>query len=129
MIAILSKKEIVLVFYDYALHTIPATLQMLTYGVPVNATEEYIQIGESIIIKFMKAVVEVFGDEYLRSLNNYDTTRLLAIEKERGFLRMLGSIDCMHRKWENCPTTWQSIYTGHVHEPSIILEVVASQDL
>ena len=30
---------------------------------------------------------------------------------------------------ENCPTAWQGMYTGHCHEPTIILEAVESQDL
>ena len=71
----------------------------------------------------------MFGDEYLRPPNNNDIARLLAIGEQRGFPGMLGSIDCMHWKWKNCLTAWQGMYTGHCHEPTIILEAVASQDL
>ena len=35
----------------------------------------------------------------------------------------------MHWKWKKCPMTWHGMYTGHCREPTIILEVVASQDI
>jgi hypothetical protein len=35
----------------------------------------------------------------------------------------------MHWKWKNCPTAYQGTYCGHVKEPTIILEAVASHDL
>jgi hypothetical protein len=73
--------------------------------------------------------VEVFGDEYLRSPNEDDTARLLAIGESRDFSSMFRSIDCMHWRWKNYPSAWQGMYTGHVHEPTIILEAVANKDL
>ena len=81
---------------------------MLTYGVPADLVDDYIRIGESTAIeslkRFVKAVVAIFSDEYLRSPNNNDIARLLAIGESRGFPGMLGSIDCMHWKWKNCLT-------------------------
>ena len=116
-----------------SLQKVTAAFRILTYGTPVDSVDEYVRIGESTAIeslrRFVQAVIAVFGDEYLRPPNNNDIARLLAIGEQRGFPGMLGSIDCMHWKWKNCPTAWQGMYTGHCHEPTIILEAVASQDL
>lgn len=116
-----------------SLQKITAALRMLAYGTPADAVDDYVRIGESTAIeslrRFTKAIVEVFGNQYLRRPNNDDIARLMAIGEQRGFPGMLGSIDCMHWRWKNCPTAWQGMYTGHVREPSIILEAIASYDL
>jgi len=112
---------------------ITAAMRMLTYGVPADATDEYVRIGESTALeslhRFVAAVVEIFEDEYLRHLNEKDIARLLAMGENEGFLEMLGSIDCMHWAWKNCPYDKQGQYKGHVEKPTIILEAVASADL
>ena len=41
---------------------------------------------------------------------------------------MIGSLDCMHWTWKNCPTAYSGQYTGKEKEPTIILEAVASYD-
>ena len=41
---------------------------------------------------------------------------------------MLGSLDCMHWTWKNCPTAYGGQYSGKEKEPTIILEAVASYD-
>jgi hypothetical protein len=106
------------------------TKGMVTYRVLANAMDEYVRIGESTTLKrmrrFVKAVIDVFGDEYLSTPNDNDTTRLLALGEESGFLGMLGSLDCMHRRWKNCSSAYQGQYSCHYHTPTIILEVVAS---
>jgi hypothetical protein len=116
-----------------SLQKITAAFRMLTYGVAADAIDDYIRIAESTTIqslrRFVNAVVEVFGDEYLREPNEEDTARLLAIAERRGFPGNLGSVDCMHWVWKNCPSAWQGMYTGHVHDPTIILEAVADKDL
>ncbi|XP_065621849.1 uncharacterized protein LOC112037137 [Quercus suber] len=115
------------------LQKMTAALRMLTYGVAADFMDEYVRIAETTAItslkKFVATVVAIFSEEYLRSPNNEDIARLLAHGQNRGFPGMLGSIDCMHWKWKNCPTAWKGMYCGHIREPSIILEAVASYDL
>ena len=116
-----------------SLQKITAALRMLAYGVSGDFIDEYVRIGETTALeslkKFVTAVIDVFSEEYLRKPNNEDIARLLAHGKRRGFPGMLGSIDCMHWKWKNCPSAWKGQYCGHVREPTIILEAVVSYDL
>ncbi|KAJ0467388.1 putative harbinger transposase-derived protein [Helianthus annuus] len=98
-----------------SMQKITAALRMLAYGVSADFMDEYIRIGESTAMeslkKFCETIVSIFSSEYLRSPNTNDITRLLAIADQRGFPGMLGSIDCMHWKWKNCPTAWKGICT------------------
>ncbi|XP_071740745.1 uncharacterized protein [Rutidosis leptorrhynchoides] len=68
---------------------------------------------------------------YLRKPTADDIARLYNFhEQKHGLPGMLGSIDCMHWEWKNCPIAWQGQYTrGDKKGPSIMLEAVASQDL
>jgi len=116
-----------------SLQKMTTAIRMLAYGVTTDFMNEYLRIGERTamdsFIRFVKAVVSIFSAEYLRSPNPEDIARLLAIGESRGFPGMLGSINCMHWKWKNCPNAWRGMYSGHIREPTIILEAVASNDL
>ncbi|KAH9781249.1 dde tnp4 domain-containing protein [Citrus sinensis] len=106
---------------------------MLAYDMLADAIDEYIKIGESTTIeslkRFCRAIVEVFAKQHLRSPNANEVARLLHVGKERGFPGMLGSLNCMHWKWKNCPTAWAGQYAGRSGTPTIILEAVANYDL
>ncbi|PKU76297.1 hypothetical protein MA16_Dca019526 [Dendrobium catenatum] len=65
---------------------------MLAYGLPADATNEYIRIGESTTIesvkRFCRAIVQIFSEQYLRSPTVNDVARLLHINEQRDFPRM-----------------------------------------
>ena len=60
--------------------------RMLAYGLPADATDEYVKIGESTTIESMKrfcrTIVEIFSEQYLRSTTANDVVRLLYIGKK-----------------------------------------------
>lgn len=58
-----------------------------------------------------------------------DIECLLQMGEPRGFLGMLGSIDCMHWEWENYHVAlkWKYVWSYH-GKPIVMLEAVASQD-
>ena len=74
---------------------ITAAIRQSAYGIAADALDEYVGLVESTAIenlrRYVKAIVEVFEHEYLRSPNENDTTRLLALGENRGFPSMLGS--------------------------------------
>ncbi|KAE9191443.1 hypothetical protein PF005_g18844 [Phytophthora fragariae] len=116
-----------------ALQKCTAAIRQLAYGMPADAVGEYVRIAETTAIKSLKrlcaAVDDVFGEEYLRAPTAADVEQLQVMHAKRGFVGMLGSLDCMHWAWKNCPTAWAGQYTGKESKPTIVLEAVVSSDL
>jgi hypothetical protein len=116
------------------LHKCTVAMRMLAYGTPADMWDENLRIAESTTIEcmnnFCRGVIECFGPTYLRKPTREDIQRLLHIGEARGFPGMLGSVDCMHWQWRNCPVAWKGQYTrGDQHGPTVMLEAVASHDL
>ena len=92
-----------------------AAIRMLAYGQSGDTYDEYLRLGDSTsrlcLENFTNAIIHLFGDEYLRSPTPEDLQRLLDVGEVRGFPGMIGSIDCMHWEWKNCPTAWKGQYT------------------
>ncbi|XP_033138840.1 uncharacterized protein LOC103847589 [Brassica rapa] len=92
-----------------------AAIRMLAYGQSGDTYDEYLRLGESTALlcleHFTNGIIHFFGDEYLRIPTAEDLQRLLDIGEARGFPGMIGSIDCMHWEWKNCPTAWRGQYT------------------
>jgi hypothetical protein len=116
-----------------AFQKILAAMRVLAYGIPTEYTDEYLCIGQDTTIesvrRFAKMVIRLYGDWYLRAPNEQDRKRLIEMNEKRGWPGMLGSLDCMHWKWKNCPKAWHGMYCGKSRDPTIVLEAVASEDL
>jgi hypothetical protein len=54
--------------------------------------------------------------------------RLLEFSTDRGFLGMLGSIDCMHWSWKNILAASHGQFKGHKKDATIILESIADHE-
>ena len=91
---------------------------MLTYGIAADCVDKYLKIGVSTAMECMKkcalGVAKVFGKEYLRKPNQADVDRLLQVAEAHDILGMLGSINCMHWEWKNCPTAWRASFQKQV---------------
>nr|XP_043615745.1 uncharacterized protein LOC122587638 [Erigeron canadensis] len=111
-----------------------SAIHQLAYSYKVDALDEYLQMadtGYQCLDAFCKCVIHLYQREYLRRPTEADIERLTAKhEQVHGFPGMLGSIDCIHWGWRNCPVAWQGQYTrGDKGHPTIMFEAVASYDL
>jgi hypothetical protein len=97
--------------------------------------DDYLKMGESTarecLLNFTAGIIELYGKRYLRRPTYDDIIRLYGAHDSRhGFPGMLGSVDCMHWDWDNCPVAWRGQYMRGDHDrPTIILEAAVSQDL
>lgn len=87
------------------LHKVTTTFWMIAYGSPADSSGDTLLMAKDTIIKctkvFAETLVRVYGDQYPRSLNIEDITMLLAMYEAKGGHEMLGSVYCMHRRWQN----------------------------
>ncbi|XP_021835319.2 uncharacterized protein [Spinacia oleracea] len=106
---------------------------MLAYGLAPDAVDEYLLIsqstGKNSLLHFISGVIKHFEADYLRSPTDEDLRMILHRNKERGFPGMIGSIDCMHWEWKNCPMGWKAQYAGRSGSATLNLKVVADYDL
>jgi len=65
-----------------------AAVRMLAYGVSADFLDDYVRLGESTIIEclkhFVKAVVDVSSEQYLRAPDAEDTARLMSLIMQEG---------------------------------------------
>jgi hypothetical protein len=80
---------------------------------------------------FCDAIIQLYARDYLRRPTSHDIASLYEAHEERHhILGMIGSLDCTHFVWRNCPTELKGQYKRGDHQyPTIKMEAVASQDL
>ncbi|XP_068307433.1 uncharacterized protein [Pyrus communis] len=108
------------------------SLQIIAYGSPVDSMDETHGMSEStcldILAEFCDTIVQLYKDEYLRKPNQEDLGQLLRKVENCGFSGMIGSLDCMHWDWKNCPTGWQGGFCERSRKPTVVLEAIALYD-
>ena len=111
---------------------ISSGLRILSSGCSVIEVQDRFRMGESTAMESLKrfclVIDDIYGEAALRSTNAADIDRILKENLQRGSPGCLGSLDCMHWRWKNCPSAWQGQFTsGKESGPTIILEAIADQ--
>lgn len=107
-------------------------IRMLAAGCSSDDVDDRSRIAESTMLEildcFCAAIVEQYGAEFLREPTEDDLVQILRDSELKGWPGMLGSIDCMHWKWKNCPKAWAGMYEGKEKAPTIVLQAVADSE-
>ena len=94
-------------------------LKLVAYGCSPTAFLDYFQMSQSTAQQcLLKFCLIVSSDSDLRSvyarrMTRSDARRLSALhEPVHGICGMIGSLNCMHVGWKNCPVAWQGSNTS-----------------
>lgn len=118
---------------QYGLVKAMVALRKLSYGCSSDSLDETFGVSETQVDKcvthFCKAILQCFAPIYLRKPTEEDIRRLYYQAEERGVPGYIGSLDCMHLFWKNCPVGLAGQYKGKEKSPTIVLEAVCAHDL
>ncbi len=101
----------------------------------MNAYRDYFQVGESTAMKCVKLFTKEittspFRQEYFRSTTQGDAKRVEALHAAvHGVRGMIGSLDCSHIVWGNCPVAHHGQYQGKEGKPTIVVEAMVDYSL
>ena len=109
-------------------------IKTLAYGVACHCFCDYFQMStttaRNACRKFHSVMTTVYKEEYLRLPTAEDLKSVTKLHQmAHGVEGMLGSLDCMHTYWKNCPVAWQQSFQGKEKCSTIVLEAVADHYL
>nr|XP_043625537.1 protein ALP1-like [Erigeron canadensis] len=109
-------------------------VRQLATGNQPDEYDEYLHMaartGRGSLDHFCDAIIKLYGREYLRRPTQHDVARIFEAQEKHHYMPgMLGSVDCTHVEWLNCPRHLRGQYTRGDHGvPTIMLEITATQD-
>ena len=117
----------------HPLQKLVAAFRVIAYGEAPDRTDEYVRLSAATIAmsvrELMSFIVHEFGPSYLRSPTLEDLQRILTRNAERGMPRCIGSLDCSHWEWRNCPKAIAGMYRNRHGKRFVVMETVCDEDL
>ncbi len=108
---------------------VAAAVRFLATGCSFDDLDDRYRMGETTLRETVKRfcinIQSIYTSHHLRPPNKEDLEKLLKVSEGQGWPGMLGSLDCSHYRWKNCPVAWAGQFEGHKDGPTIILEAIA----
>jgi len=104
------------------------SLRMLGRGSTHDDVAEPSYVSEShcgvIFRQFIRNFSRLFKEEFIRLPDERQLRSIMEIYAAIGFPGCVGSIDCTHIRWWNCPSTLQNLCHGKEGYPSLAFQIV-----
>jgi Plant transposon protein len=101
-------------------------LMLLGQGIGSDSVVEVSRLSESTaahcLKRFVQAVVNSLGDEFLRLPSAADLTMIESSYCKMGLPGCIGAVDCASWQWGNCPVAEQGVHRGKDGKTSLRLE-------
>eukprot|EP00170_Pyropia_yezoensis_P000896 contig_4087_g898 len=112
----------------HPLQKLVAAFRVIAYGETADRVDEYVRLSKSTVHEAVRRLVAFilhkYQAVYLRAPTIEDLNRILARNAERGLPGCIGSLDCSHWAWTNCPSAHAGMYKGRHKHPNIVLETI-----
>jgi len=117
----------------HPLQKLVAAPRVLSYGESTDRPDENVRLADSTINATTKLLIEFlirhFGPMYLRPPTADDLNRILQYNEERGLPGCIGSLDCSHLQWFECPKGTSGQYQNRAGKRSIVMETICNHNL
>jgi hypothetical protein len=75
-------------------------------------------------------IKRIYANKFLKLPSAQEVKSIVNLHKKvHGVDGMIGSLDCSHTIWKNCPKAWQGSYKGKGSKPSIVMEAICGYHL
>lgn len=117
----------------YPLQKLVAAFRVLAYGETYDRSDEYTRLSRSTVAvattKLVDFIVHEYAPMYLRPPNDAELAHILHRNAQRGMPGCIGSIDCSHWPWRQCPRGQAGQYQDYKGRRSVTMETVCDEDL
>lgn len=117
----------------YPLQRLVAAFRVLVYGKTCDRSDGYVRLSRSTVAvatsKLVDFIVDEYAPFYLKRPNDTELARILHRNAQRGMPGCMGSIDCFHWPWRQCPRGQAGQYQESKGRRSVTIETVCDEDL
>ena len=111
-------------------------LKTLAFGTASHAFCDYFQMSKPLAVRccdeYALMIKDLYSSEYLRVPDENDLKGICRLHRAvHGVNGMMGSLDCMHTRWKNCPKAWQASFKSGKESggPTVVLEAMSDYHL